>query len=86
MERHWFKAKTYGWGWTPSTWQAWVIMFIYVGTVVLSAVVFLRPGFGRAGWMGYGAAIAIATALLIVICYKTGEKPRWPWGKNSQKQ
>ena len=26
----WFKRKTYGWGWTPATWQGWVITGLYL--------------------------------------------------------
>ena len=26
----WFKAKRYGWGWYPSTWQGAVCIFIWV--------------------------------------------------------
>jgi len=86
MERQWFKAKTYGWGWTPATWQAWLVMLLYIAAVAASAFIFLRPGLGRAGWIGYGAAIVVATALLIVVCYKTGEKPRWRWGQKTERR
>ena len=24
--KYWFKAKTYGYGWTPATWQGWGII------------------------------------------------------------
>jgi len=83
MERQWFRAKSYGWGWTPSTWQGWVITFIYAAIVAAFALVFLRPNFGMAGWIEFGAAIVVASALLIGICYLTGEKPRWQWGDKS---
>jgi hypothetical protein len=76
----WFKAKTYGWGWTPSAWQGWVVMLIYAGAIAVSAFVFLFPKPTTAGWIGYFSAIAVATALLIFVCYKTGEKPGWRWG------
>ncbi len=30
--KYWFKAKNYGWGWYPATWQGWLILagFIYL--------------------------------------------------------
>jgi len=24
-KRYWFKAKMYGWGWTPVKWQDWLV-------------------------------------------------------------
>jgi len=81
MERDWFKAKKYGWGWTPVTWQAWIVILIYVGTIAASAFLFLRPIPTQFGWAEYGSFIAIATTILITVCFKTGEKPGWRWGK-----
>jgi hypothetical protein len=69
----WFKAKTYGWGWTPNTWQGWSVILLYSVLLVLIMVYF--PSF----WKAIGIAIIIVT--LFAICYKTGEKPRWRWGK-----
>jgi len=28
----------------------------------------------------------IVTILLIIICYRTGEKPHWQWGKKNDKK
>ena len=81
MERPWFKAKTYGWGWTPATWQGWVVMLIYVGAIGASAFICLFPKPTTAGWTGYASTIAVATVLLIVVCFKKGETPGWRWGK-----
>jgi hypothetical protein len=80
MERLWFKAKSYGWGWTPVTWQAWIVILIYVGTIAAAAFVFLRPVPTHIGWIEYFSFIAVATATLIKICAKTGEKLGWRWG------
>ena len=80
MERRWFKAKTYGWGWTPATWQGWVVILIYVATIAAAAFLFLRPELATVGWIGYFSTIAVATTMLIGVCYKTGEKPGWRWG------
>ena len=30
MKKVWFKAKEYGWGWYPSSWQGWIILLIYL--------------------------------------------------------
>jgi hypothetical protein len=76
---HWFPAKRYGWGWGPPiTWQGWtvlvswlIVFFAGVGYVVARHSLLQVP---------FGAAMAI---LLLVICYRKGEPPRWRWGKVS---
>jgi len=64
----WFKRKIYGWGWTPVLWQGWLTIALYILIIILAASK-KEP-----------VSIVIATFLLIYICYKKGEKPRWQWG------
>lgn len=81
MTKLWFKAKRYGWGWTPATWQGWVVMvvffifevwnFLRLDSVSHSNSDTIRP---------FVIQTIIAVLVLIFICYKTGEKPRWRWG------
>lgn len=26
----WFRAKRYGWGWRPVTWQGWAVVAVWV--------------------------------------------------------
>ncbi len=84
VQKLWFKSKTYGWGWTPATWQGWTVLAIYVGLVALSAVFLLQPAPTPVRWIGYFSCIALATACLILVCYKTGEKPGWRWGDRNR--
>ena len=80
----WFKRKIYGWGWVPVRWQGWAVILIYLGlilTLVLNREESI-PGNPDSGsnFLVLGLPIIILTALLIYICYKTGERPRWQWG------
>lgn len=68
--RLWFRAKYYGWGWYPVTWEGWVVLLTYILYVV-----------DRSAESKKLFEIFFATILLIIICYLTGEKPRWRWGK-----
>jgi hypothetical protein len=78
MNKNWFKAKIYGWGWYPATWQGWVVilswMVIFV-TIISNLVV---------NSFKYWLAITSSISILIYICYKTGEKPGWRWGKKNK--
>ena len=78
--RYWFKAKLYGWGWTPATWQGWLILCIYVGLVVLCALTIDDNSPAREIVFTFILPVVLLTIALIRICYGTGEKPRWQWG------
>lgn len=83
-EGYWFKAKLYGWGWVPVRWQGWLILFVYIGLIFTLAISREKyiPGNPDSGsnFLTFALPIIILTALLIFICYKKGEKPRWQWG------
>lgn len=76
--RYWFPAKTFGWGWgLPATWEGWLVLVGYVALHVVAAVAL--PPHRRP--FGYGVAVTVMTAVLIAICWWTGEPPRWRWGR-----
>jgi len=81
-QRLWFRAKQYGWGWYPVTWEGW---FATVMTILLFLPPYLQAL--RSGTEGNGTDAfwwAILATLpfivLIIVCYRTGEKPAWRWG------
>jgi len=71
----WFVNKTYGYGWTPSTWEGWLVVLIwFILFIPLAIYIEYNVTLGMIG-------ILLITGLLIYVCYKKGEKPRWRWGK-----
>ena len=70
----WFVAKRYGWGWTPSTWQGWAVLLVFIAVFAIF-IVPLQP----TDWNFWTWLVVWLIALLLV-CWKTGEKPRWRWG------
>lgn len=80
-ERYWFKAKRYGWGWYPVTWQGWAVLVMYVFAVLTTVFYIDRHEHSASdSLMGFFPLVYILTVFLIIICYKTGEKPSWRWG------
>ncbi len=80
----WFKRKTYGWGWTPSSWQGWLVITIYVATLLSSTrylVLLARSNDDDMPPPFKFIPFIVLTTILILICYKKGEKPKWQWGK-----
>lgn len=76
----WFKAKNYGWGWYPSTWQGWLVLGAYLLIITGFALLFAQNPESTANIIIFVSVSLILTAILLVICWKTGEKPEWRWG------
>jgi hypothetical protein len=70
----WFAMKRYGWGWTPCTWQGWLILCVSLAIFV----VWILP-LDATSWQ-FWTAVVVWSVALIGICALTGEKPRWRWG------
>lgn len=79
-EHLWFKRKLYGWGWTPVRWQGWVVVFTYIILVLILARTVSDDSKGSEIILNFLLPIILLTVVLIRVCYKTGEKPRWQWG------
>jgi hypothetical protein len=81
-KKPWFKAKMYGWGWYPSSWQGWLVLFLFI---LLNVITFIKIDKNSHSvsdtLIGFVPALFVLCIFLICIAYKTGEKPRWRWGK-----
>ena len=71
----WFKRKTYGYGWTPVTWQGWAFIAIWIIVFYFTIVSMDHE------WFKNLIIIAILIGILVFVSYKKGEKPRWQWGE-----
>ena len=70
----WFRSKRYGYGWYPATWQGWLVLAIWLALLLIAIpIVKTNP-------LRFVLHVFIITALLIIVCAMTGEKPRWLWG------
>lgn len=79
--KYWFKAKLYGWGWVPVRWQGWVVIGVFIAFIVWSGFGLDGPAEPTASQLNwFFAKVVLAVALIMIICYKTGEKPQWRWG------
>jgi hypothetical protein len=78
----WFKAKEYGWGWYPSSWQGWAVIGLY--TVLVTFHVLGVSKFAKSGTdvvFYFTIPLIVNTIFLIIVCYAKGEKPGWRWGQ-----
>ena len=77
-KRYWFPAKKYGWGWGwPSTWEGHVVMVAFFALLIAGVLLF-NP---ESNTIGFAIYVFSLTAILIFVCYRKGEPPRWRWGQ-----
>lgn len=82
----WFKRKTYGWGWTPSSWQGWLVVIAYVFLLYFLSLRIDSFTTLEEIYIEFIVPILIATVALIRISYIKGERPRWQWGESKSKK
>jgi hypothetical protein len=69
----WFPAKTVGYGWgMPRCWQGQVVVFLYLGLLIVGALVFLRDPANAGYFFLYMLGLSL---VLIFICWWKGECP-----------
>lgn len=79
-ERLWFRAKDYGYGWYPASWQGWVVLVVFLALIASNVVRITYTQSMADLLVWYLPETLILTGMLIFICYLTGEKPEWRWG------
>ncbi|MAE49205.1 hypothetical protein CMI48_00085 [Candidatus Pacearchaeota archaeon] len=75
---YWFKRKLYGWGWAPATKEGFFVLTAFI-------LILIKAGFSLENngnpttfiWI-----LILSIAALIAIGYKTGEPPKWTWGRS----
>ena len=86
MKKVWFKAKKYGWGWYPATWQGWLVTLLYVVYVAYRAnTLTVMFDTSTSFAFRYIFELILPTIILLVVCLLTGEKPKWRWGDKDKK-
>jgi len=77
----WFRRKTYGWGWTPITWEGWLVTFIVLVIPLCIRLTAKAMDVEKATQYFYTwASVPMLLMALILICFRYGEKPKWQWG------
>lgn len=79
-EGYWFKRKVFGWGWTPATWQGWVINIAYILIIIGFALTIDENSPSNEVVFTFLLPFVFITLAFIRIAYRKGEKPKWMWG------
>lgn len=84
MKEIWFRRKLYGFGWTPISWQGWVLTFGYLGLFLLLTLMDDRSTPEQDVTFSLNLPAILLTVTYILIVYIKGETPRWQWGKRTE--
>ena len=77
------KRRRYGWGWTPVTWKAIVLIIMQIA-IILVAATFLpsKPSQPTSGELiAFFVITALAIATITLFGLISAPKPAWRWGK-----
>ncbi len=79
----WFRRKTYGYGWTPANKNGWLATLIFL--ILFIGPISLYSNYIKQEVFPWKIVLYwfVLTAAFLVLCYKTGETPKWQWGDNS---
>ena len=84
MDHLWFRARSYGWGWTPITIEGWIVLAAFLLGVAIDVAIYTyrlhRGADQRSAMTAFLLWLGILVAALIATCFATGERPRWHWG------
>lgn len=78
----WFKRKLYGWGWTPVTWQGWLLTLVYLTLVIAFAFTIDENSSRSEVAFTFLIPTVLLTIAFLRIAYRKGETPRWQWGED----
>ena len=68
----WFGPKrSLGWGWTPVSWQGWVVTLLFLGLIVTASLAVRSVPLKT-------AVILALLALLLIVAVVTGDPPGGP--------
>lgn len=82
-KKYWFKRKRYGYGWVPANRAGWMLIGIYILTVLLSSTILIDAPEDQISpqVVIYVAIFVISTVTTVTVTCLTGPKPKWRWGK-----
>jgi len=82
-KKYWMKRRRYGWGWTPTTWQGWLIIILQLGVIFVAALQLpakpVQPSVGQL--LPFFVITILVVVSLVLIGLQTAPKPHWRWGK-----
>lgn len=85
MTKLWFKARSYGWGWTPISVEGWIVVIVSLLLILGGVAMFVyqvsRGADPRLAIILFMIWNGLLCGAVVAVCRATGETPRWRWGR-----
>ena len=86
LKKYWFKAKPYGYGWYPASWQGWLILTVFISLEVFSFfLIDSRSHSVSDTLINFVPLTFFLAGIMVLLARIKGEKLRWRWGNNYEK-
>jgi len=72
-KKYWFKPKSMGGGWTPSSREGWAVTLLFVGVIIGLSFVFSKELDSGSLPINFIISVILSVLLLIYIAHKKGE-------------
>lgn len=83
--KYWFKALKYSYGWSPETWEGWLVFLVYLGGLIYSFLQIDKSSHSVSDTLlSFAPQFFIFSAALLCIAYLTGEPTHWRWGDKKE--
>ena len=76
----WFRARKYGYGWTPVTREGWTVTLLFIGALTYAGFKVERTGDD----FSFLIFLFVSVVVFFLVAHRTGERPRWQWGKKKK--
>lgn len=77
FNKYWFKPKTYGYGATPTSWEGWAVIAVF-----LAYLLYISTLITDGNTVEYISYLVAGIIVMIIISKKKMEgEMKWNWGK-----
>ncbi len=85
MNKIWFKAKRYGYGWYPASWEGWLILAVFFVLMFIPVPIIASLTNSDAEFtLVYIPVVIVVSGLLVLVAYLKGEPAKWRWGDSKE--
>ena len=77
---NWYKRRRYGYGFTPVTWQGWLLVGLMILLLVIPA--FFLGQSSNEIVIGYLIYVVVVLSASFYVMLSRSPKPKWRWGKS----
>ena len=85
-KKYWFRAKPYGYGWYPASWQGWIILTAFILIEVFSFILIDSNSHSVSdALINFLPLTLLLLGIIFLFAYKKGERLGWRWGNKHEK-